>query len=129
MSNRLVGQIIKKMKIADNKKAILFITDSEEIMAWADGDCCSDTWIEHIELPANGFPAKVLAVEDIEMPDLGQPDGYEYLQYYGVKITTDKGHMIIDYRNESNGYYGGKLVWLDDRYVSTENWVEINASA
>ena len=29
--------------------------------------------------------------------------------YYGLKITTDNGRAVIDYRNSSNGYYGGSL--------------------
>lgn len=54
-------------------------------------------------------------VEHIEMPDLGDiPTVYEpavdSVRYYGLKITTDKGRAVIDYRNDSNGYYGGNLV-------------------
>ena len=33
-----------------------------------------------------------------------------------MKITTDRGHIIVDYRNESNGYYGGSLSWPDDHF-------------
>ncbi len=67
------------------------------------------------------------------MPDLTPGDGGE-TKYYGCKITTDKGHIIIDYRNESNGYYGGDIVWPDDRSfyggvfgqnVSDEKWKDI----
>lgn len=29
----------------------------------------------------------------------------------GFKVTTDKGVIVIDYRNASNGYYGGSLSW------------------
>ena len=135
MSAWLVGKTINKIMISDDKKALLFQTDSGEVIAKADGDCCSNTWIESVELPARGFPAKVLAVEDIEMPDLGSPDEYECIAYYGYKITTDRGHIVIDYRNESNGYYGGNLSWPDDNYfyggvygqnLSTERWVDIN---
>jgi hypothetical protein len=56
---------------------------------------------------------------------------YEIIAFYGLKITTDKGDIIIDYRNSSNGYYGGNLSWPNDNYfyrgvfgqnVSTEEW-------
>jgi hypothetical protein len=135
MSKILIGKTITKMKIADDKKAILFITDDGEIIAKCDGDCCSNTWVEHIELPVLGFPAKVISVDDLDMPDLGQPDEYEVIAYYGCKIVTDKGDIVIDYRNESNGYYGGNLSWPDDNYfyggvygqnVSKNNWVDVN---
>lgn len=77
------------------------------------GDCCSQTWIEGIDLPAMLY-GKIMAVEDIDMPDLGTVQtplcSYpECVQYYGLKITTTKGSCVIDYRNNSNGYYGGDI--------------------
>jgi len=134
MNDHLVGHTIKEMKIADDNKAILFVTNEEEVIAKTYGSCCSSTWIEHVETVK--LPAKVIAVEDIEMPDMGQPsDEDEVIQYYGCRITTNKGYIVIDYRNSSNGYYGGYLSWPDDSYfdggvdgqnISSENWVEIN---
>jgi len=135
MNKYLIGHIIKEIKIADDRKAILFITDKENVIAKTDGDCCSSTWVEHIELPVNGFPAKVISIEELDMPELDETDDFDVVVYYGCKIITDRGDIIIDYRNESNGYYGGNLSWPDDPYfyggvygqnVSTENWKEIN---
>lgn len=127
----LIGKTLIGMKIADDKGALLFQTTEGDIKARADGDCCSHTWVEHVELPALGFPAKVLSVSDLDMPDLGPMPEREVIAYYGCKIVTDRGEIVIDYRNESNGYYGGSLVWPDDRYfyggvfgqnVSEEKW-------
>lgn len=44
-------------------------------------------------------------------PEHPADDEYEndYLQYYGVQINTDKGAFTLEYRNSSNGYYGGSL--------------------
>ena len=98
-----------------------------------DADCCSHTWVESIELPALGFPFVIGAIEDLELnADLDTQGGE--LEFYGAKIVTDKGDMIIDYRNESNGYYGGSIVWPGDGYfyggvyqqkVSKLVWVDI----
>lgn len=111
MSNILIGKTIKEIKIADDKKAVLFITDCGEIIAKTDADCCSETWVENIELPFKGFPALVIAAEDIDMPEKEHPEDIDrdVMAYYGFKISTDKGDIVIDYRNESNGYYGGSL--------------------
>lgn len=117
------------MKIADDKQAILFKTPDGDIIARADGECCSHTWIESIELPALGFPALVVSVQDLHMPDIGEPE----LSHYGLKIITDKGEIIIDYRNESNGYYGGSLSFDGEYYYggvhgqnkSNNNWIDI----
>lgn len=116
MNNELIGKKIVAMKIATDKGAILFMVESgENLVAKVDADCCSHTWIESIEMPALGLPFTITAVEDLEMgKDSVSDDQYECLQFYGAKIITDKGDMVIDYRNESNGYYGGSICWPGD---------------
>lgn len=136
MENLLIGKNIVSMKIAADNEAILFVTDGgESLVAKVDADCCSHTWVESIELPAKGFP---FTVEDVQDLDMGKEplsdDSFECLQFYGAKIITSSGDMVIDYRNESNGYYGGSICWPGDGYfyggvysqnVSDEEWVEI----
>lgn len=134
MSNFFVGKIINSIKIASDKEALLFICEDGEYTVMCDADCCSHTWIEHMELPALGFPAKVMSQEDLEMSEGVDHPEYDYLQFYGHKMTTDRGEIVIDYRNSSNGYYGGNLTWPDSRYhyggvynqsVSNNDWVDI----
>ena len=77
------------------------------------GDCCSRTWIESIDAPL-ALIGTVVAVEEIEMPDLGsvgtpKHENVDSVRYYGLKITTSNGVAVLDYRNDSNGYYGGSL--------------------
>lgn len=108
MTNILVGKVLTCVMIAEDKEAILFKTADGEIKAKCDAECCSHTWIEHVELPVNGFPALVTAVEYLELNGELDTRNNE-MAYYGCKIVTDKGDIIIDYRNESNGYYGGSL--------------------
>ena len=102
----LIGKTLSKVELAADKKAIRFTVDGEEIIAKCDGDCCSDTWIESVEMPAGGLPAKILETADLDLPSESNE-----LALYGLKITTDKGDLVLDYRNESNGYYGGNLSW------------------
>jgi hypothetical protein len=84
--------------------------------AW--GDCCSQSWIESIDAPTALY-GKVLKVEEINMPELGDvgtpkvPD-VDCVAYYGLKITTETGIAVLDYRNDSNGYYGGSLEVVDE---------------
>jgi len=134
MTNVLIGKTLTGIKIADDKHALLFQMADGDIIARTDGDCCSHTWIENVELPARGFPCVVSGVVDLDMPDLGSPSECECIAYYGCKIITDNGDIVIDYRNESNGYYGGNLSWPGEHYYggvsgqneSTENWVEVS---
>lgn len=75
------------------------------------GGCCSKSWIEHLEVPRDLSGAVLLSIEE--------PDGIElepcsegpnrYIQVYQTKFHTTKGTISLEYRNSSNGYYGG---WL-----------------
>lgn len=128
----LVGKTILGLKIAQDKKALLFICDDGEHIARTDGDCCSSSWIENIELPAGGFSCKVNQVEYLDL-DRVEGDYGDVTQHYGCNIVTDKGLIEIDFRNESNGYYGASLSWPGDDFyggvhgqnVSELNWVEV----
>lgn len=137
--NVLVGKTLVGMKLAEDRQAILFQTTDGDLVVQVDADCCSYTWVEHIELPALGLPALVIAVEDLEMPENSAPSAFhkdpDVLAFYGCKISTDRGEIVIDYRNDSNGYYGGSLSWPGDHHyggvyqqnVSKQEWREIEA--
>lgn len=117
-TNPIIGKTITALEIAADKQALRFVLTDGECIVQCYGDCCSHTWVEHIEMPALGLPAQVVSVEDIAMPDLGSPDEYDVIAYYGCKIITDRGEIIIDYRNSSNGYYGGSLSWPGEYYYA-----------
>lgn len=118
-TNPLVGKVITNMEIAADRKALRFVLADGELVVNVDADCCSYTWVEHVELPALGFPATVVSVSDIDMPDGAASTFYgdaDVLTYYGCKIVTDRGEIVIDYRNDSNGYYGGSLTWPGESF-------------
>ncbi len=73
--NVLIGKTLTGMKIAADRGALLFQTTEGELVVQVDAGCCSYTWIEHIELPALGFPAVVVSVADLEMPE-GAPSTF-----------------------------------------------------
>jgi hypothetical protein len=137
--NPLIGKTLTGIKLAEDRQALLFQTTDGDIKVNVDADCCSYTWVEAIELPALGFPALVTTVDDLILPEntfqlcsTFHPDS-DYLQFYGCKISTDHGEIVIDYRNDSNGYYGGSLSWPGDYFyggvfdqnISKENWVDV----
>ena len=112
--NPLIGKTLTGLMLAKDKEAIKFLTTDGEIVARCDADCCSSTWIEAIENTVREFPALVTAAAGIEdgLPEPVEDDPeHDFLQFYGFKVTTDKGVIVIDYRNASNGYYGGSLEW------------------
>lgn len=110
----LVGKTIVSHALADDGSDLsLGCSDGSIVRLVAEGECCSTSWIESID-DENALHGIVTDVEDIDMPNLGNIDGERHtgvddVSYYGLKVTTDKGRVVIDYRNDSNGYYGG---WL-----------------
>lgn len=121
---KLIGLRIKsiihdeyEIKIYGEEKSFALSTYSE---------CCSTSWIEHIELPS---PGEIIEdFQQIEIPrsiesrlykifkaseDGGVIDEHgkehEDLKLYFYRLRTDKGRYDIEMRNSSNGYYGGYL--------------------
>jgi len=110
----LIGKRVMEYKLtADHQILILFFIDGTHALLEVDEDCCSHSWIESLDLPNNLF-GTISKVEDIPMPDLGNINTEKHkkvacVKYYGLKITTNRGSCVIDYRNDSNGYYGGSI--------------------
>jgi len=110
----LLGKCITSVEISDSRDIITFITTEGAVKLYAEGDCCSTTWIESLDDEQALF-GTVQDVENLPMLDLGSIPTHHHqnvdvISYYGLKITTEKGRCVIDYRNDSNGYYGGALV-------------------
>lgn len=137
MTNPLIGKTLTAVHLADDRKAIRFdVNDSDPIVAHCDGDCCSSTWIENIENAEALIGSPVIEATVIGMPEREHPEDVnrDVVAYYGFRIRTAKGDCVLDYRNESNGYYGGSLEWPQSIYyyggvygqnVSNERWLQI----
>ena len=120
IKKKLVGKTIVGYSLDDaGERLVLLMQDAEPVILETESEGCSHldgtsyTWIESLDAP-EALLGTVTDVEEIAMPDLGNIDGTRYkgvdeVKYYGLKITTDKGRCVIDYRNDSNGYYGGSL--------------------
>lgn len=108
-----VGKKILAAEINTAKDCIIFETDAGVFNLFAYGDCCSNSWFEHIS-GVDSLIGQVVNTEDeIEMGEISRPapdEGYgKYIQSYSLKLATDKGHFEIEMRNSSNGYYGGSF--------------------
>jgi hypothetical protein len=137
--NPLIGKVVMAVYLAEDGGAIRFdIEGGNPVIARADGDCYSQSWVEEVQGIEQLIGARVVSIEDVgDMPEKkgNRYDHYEEeMAYYGCKITTDKGYALIDYRNSSNGYYGGNLSWPHENYfyggvhgqnVSKETWKKV----
>lgn len=113
----LLGKRVDKLEINSCNSHLLFTLEGGEQVCWfACGDCCSVSWFNDLENVEALVGQAVLEVTNLEMPDPRsteeiekEKDTGEYLQFYGVRLTTAKGDVIVAFRNESNGYYGGSI--------------------
>jgi hypothetical protein len=114
---KIVGKRIASVALTSNKEKIVFAFQDGTTQAFVtEGDCCSRSWIEHLEMPNDLAGATLLAVDDSAGVDVTEDkeknaDGHECLQVYGTTFRTDRGDIVLEYRNSSNGYYGG---WLQE---------------
>lgn len=122
----LMGKRINEILIdADEQHYLVFKTDQGDIAYFAEGDCCSESWFYHLLGVDALLGHTVLSVEEVwdgEDP----PDEFsrqEVDRLYCVKLVTDSGYADIEFRNSSNGYYGGWLSMIDaahdDEFVKT----------
>lgn len=107
---KLVGKTVTNVYVSSGKQVITFELAPGEFVSYeCYGDCCSSTWIEHI----NGLDALLGQVirkhEYFDMGEDGEDDRDESVQVYEDRLLTDRGVFSIEYRNGSNGYYGGSL--------------------
>ena len=108
LQKALMGKTLTGHTLPPGGETITFHTTTGDVRLRAEGDCCSYSWVESIDDPSV-LSGLVTGVEQIAMPDLGTLPGRDVVSYYGLKITTERGRAVIDYRNDSNGYYGGSL--------------------
>ena len=94
-----------------NKETVTFHCENGDYVFLADGDCCSQTYINSVEGPKEG------TVLEVREPEWGcttsedTEDGSTQ-NYKATLVIEGKGFLDIEYRNESNGYYGGSLELL-----------------
>jgi hypothetical protein len=105
----LVGETV--LNVEWNSERVIFHCETGSHIFEAYGDCCSVSWIETFD-NADQLKGEILSIEELELPQ--EPEGldlsnYDVLAIYGYSIKTEKGQFVLDFRNDSNGYYGGSL--------------------
>jgi hypothetical protein len=110
----LLGRKILKIFINSEKTELAFHCEGNvQVHVVAKGDCCSYSWFEHlsgVEALINGL---VREIEEVDLSSLsieGKDALDEWIEFYGYKFKTDLGYSDLEFRNSSNGYYGGYLV-------------------
>ena len=122
----LVGKTIVKIEIDKEEQAYLRFTDDHEKQYTfiAEGDCCSESWFYHVLGVDTLLGNEITGGQSVEMGEID--DGktrQEYDELYKITLITNKGMSDIEFRNSSNGYYGGWLSYLEDNNNPVKwNW-------
>lgn len=110
--DELVGKTVQSVRLSPDKEYFFLVTeDAREYQYRVEGDCCSSSWIEHLSTPPQVEGAVITEVRDEGGEDVPS-DEHECLTVYQTHFRTNRGDITLEYRNSSNGYYGGFLVFM-----------------
>lgn len=105
----LAGRKLAGVRVSDDKNILTFDFEGGDSVSYrAEGDCCSSSWIEHLTVPPDIAGTEITAWADQPMGSFERD--WETISVYQTSFLTAKGEIIVEYRNSSNGYYGG---WLE----------------
>lgn len=111
----MIGKALAAVTLDKGKDRITFeFQDGSSRSFGVDGDCCSSSWIEHLEMPADVVGAKIISAEDSasitsDHDEHDEENGGDSIAVYNTAFRTDRGDIVLEYRSSSNGYYGGNL--------------------
>ena len=95
----------------------LIADDGRKVELRLSGDCCSASYFEprcvkEVQelvgqiLLGVGSIESTISDKRVESTEENDYNGGSY-KYHAVKLSTDKETLVVDWRNESNGYYDG----------------------
>ena len=104
----------KKLRAASLNRATdsLCLEFDDGTAQWftTDAECCSSSWIEHLATPDDIGGAELVGVDEIDIRREDDHPDHDCLRVYETRFRTTRGDIVCEYRNASNGYYGGSLV-------------------
>ena len=109
---QLIGKIIEKVYISNDKSSLIFETEDSEFHHYtAFGDCCNSVWFSHFNGIYDIIHQKVQSVEskdwmDVDGGYIGDDSCEESCMW---TLSTNRGRIDIEVRNSHNGYYGGSV--------------------
>lgn len=112
----LTGRTVTGLSVGPDEAFLVFHLDDFFVpnVVWdTDADCCSETWFADVINLAALLNHPVLSVtqEFIDDPDCTR-SRQEHDVVGAITITTLAGDCRVEWRNSSNGYYGGSVCRL-----------------
>jgi hypothetical protein len=113
---KVIGATVKE--IAAKKDFVGLVLDTGQTLRLSlDGDCCSRSYFTDTDQFLELVGAKIQGIEERRgeskdgLNEAAMADEYapEDIKWYFLVFVTNKGHVTIDWRNDSNGYYSGSI--------------------
>ena len=110
--SQLTNVKVKHVSVVDGSIANLLLDDGRVAKIELHGDCCSDSYFAD---PSQLFELKDSTILEVELREGASSDkletkneeDYEVWKWHFLVFKTSAGHVTVDWRNESNGYYDG----------------------
>lgn len=110
----LLYKTILKLEIDEAGEYLRFTTNEKQVYVYySEGECCSSSWFQYITGVMYLFNTQILDIKEIEINNNVIETKKGCIQLYKIEIDTTKGYVDFEYRNESNGYYGGFITQCD----------------
>jgi hypothetical protein len=111
----ITGKVLSSIELSrERDEFVMKFRDGTEAKFGVKGECCSRSWIEHLEAP-NDVDGALLLFSQESAPITqdhaahDEENGGKEIQVYNSRFITDRGDIVLEFRNSSNGYYGGNL--------------------
>ncbi len=115
--DNLIGRIITGVFVSKEGQHYLKFTikDDKDIIFYAYGDCCSESWIADVIGVPDILDSQVISTQEMALPEpKDNRSRQESDSVFGLSIKTRGGSATIVFRNSSNGYYGGNLIEISE---------------
>lgn len=105
----------------DSSEYIVFFDWNEGSWVYkAVGDCCSISWFESINNATSLLDSQIIGIEIKPEKEASEPTVEESIKLYGYTLKTLKGYCDIEFRNSSNGYYGGWSEYIPNAVITSQ---------
>jgi hypothetical protein len=110
------GKTIKSAALGEEDLRLTF-EDGAEIRIWDGGQSCCESRYMRTDDDLSSFAgAKLVGAELSDVESHEDQENYCTHEMQFLRLSTDRGTIVVSTHNEHNGYYGG--FWLQAEAVS-----------
>ena len=133
-----------KAVYADEDNLSIALDNGKTVNFEVEGDCCSNSYFYEVVGAEKLIGKEITSIEEIDglcgdVPNDQRFEGEDCVQAYGIRFSAGpsmteikpgvevetSNSMIVTFRNDSNGYYGGSM--RQGEYVPTHRGIRVDS--